>query len=294
MSVSRAFDRYIEHIAEQNMVPFPFVVLAWPPGIGKRAAIEAAVKKLLGDQMPTDYMALYDLEDELDKAHALKVSVKPVDQHIELDDGRVVHNLGSREIVEWLSLAPFGWLKVVYLEHIERMTISAANALLKTLEEPLPGRLIIATTTVPDRLLDTFQSRAFVMHMQTAGWDHLSEQDQQLVWSQQHSLIRRFVGGRLGSLVKLRRLSGEDREAVLSAYDLIRWAVDADHLDRRVYVALKEIEHLGLLTEAIDALIDECVVNEQISYVDRLLVAKRRMRQPIQTDHILFDLALPT
>lgn len=56
-----------------------------------------------------------------------------------------------------------GTYKVVLLENIERMTNAAANAFLKTFEEPLPNRLIIATTSNRDALLDTIVSRAFLI-----------------------------------------------------------------------------------------------------------------------------------
>jgi DNA polymerase III delta prime subunit len=62
-----------------------------------------------------------------------------------------------------LSFAPACNLKVVYLENIERMTINAANALLKTFEEPLPNRLLVASVSSDDQLLDTIASRAFII-----------------------------------------------------------------------------------------------------------------------------------
>ncbi|USN54348.1 MAG: hypothetical protein H6765_07395 [Candidatus Peribacteria bacterium] len=62
-----------------------------------------------------------------------------------------------------MALAPAGEYKVVFLENIERMNASAANAFLKTLEEPLPNRLLVATTANKESLLDTIISRAFVI-----------------------------------------------------------------------------------------------------------------------------------
>ena len=57
-------------------------------------------------------------------------------------------------------------MKVVLLENIERMTTEAANAFLKTCEEPLPRRLIIATTSHSSQLLDTIVSRALTIRFQ--------------------------------------------------------------------------------------------------------------------------------
>jgi DNA polymerase-3 subunit delta' len=55
-------------------------------------------------------------------------------------------------------------MKILLIEHIDRATIGSANALLKSLEEPLPHRLIIASTTNKDLLLPTILSRALLIH----------------------------------------------------------------------------------------------------------------------------------
>jgi DNA polymerase-3 subunit delta' len=45
------------------------------------------------------------------------------------------------------------------------MTTQASNALLKTLEEPLDNRFIIATSSNPNYLLDTIRSRATIIQL---------------------------------------------------------------------------------------------------------------------------------
>ena len=49
--------------------------------------------------------------------------------------------------------------KVFIIRNIELMTLEAANALLKTLEEPAANTLMILTTSVPEANLDTIKSR---------------------------------------------------------------------------------------------------------------------------------------
>lgn len=72
------------------------------------------------------------------------------------------------------------------------MSIGAANALLKNLEEPLPGRIIIATTTNKQAILDTILSRAFVVHFQEM---RLSEIEGYLAEHYQHldAHMRKFA-----------------------------------------------------------------------------------------------------
>jgi DNA polymerase-3 subunit delta' len=52
-----------------------------------------------------------------------------------------------------------GGTKVFIIRNIERMTPDAANALLKTLEEPAANTLMVLTTSVPESNLDTIKSR---------------------------------------------------------------------------------------------------------------------------------------
>ena len=53
--------------------------------------------------------------------------------------------------------------KVFIIRNIELMTQDAANALLKTLEEPTPNTLMILTTSVPESNLETIKSRCHIV-----------------------------------------------------------------------------------------------------------------------------------
>ena len=65
-----------------------------------------------------------------------------------------------REIFRKISLKPFeASCRVVCIQEADRLSDSAANALLKTLEEPPPSALILIVTTIPERLLPTIRSR---------------------------------------------------------------------------------------------------------------------------------------
>ncbi|MFC3914173.1 DNA polymerase III subunit delta' [Pseudaeromonas sharmana] len=65
-----------------------------------------------------------------------------------------------RELITKLNATPqLGEGKVAIIHHAERMTEAAANALLKTLEEPAGRSLILLLSEYPDRLLPTIRSR---------------------------------------------------------------------------------------------------------------------------------------
>ncbi|MGK7870483.1 DNA polymerase III subunit delta' [Falsiroseomonas sp. E2-1-a20] len=66
----------------------------------------------------------------------------------------------SREATRFLGMTPAegGW-RFVLVDGAEHMRVEAANALLKTLEEPPPRSVLVLTTAAPDRLLATIRSR---------------------------------------------------------------------------------------------------------------------------------------
>ena len=65
-----------------------------------------------------------------------------------------------RDMSEWLTLtAQLGGPRVVLIETAHRLNPQAANALLKTLEEPMPGRYLILITDQPKTLPATIRSR---------------------------------------------------------------------------------------------------------------------------------------
>ena len=65
-----------------------------------------------------------------------------------------------RAAIRFLAMTPAegGW-RFVLVDSAELMQPQAANALLKTLEEPPPRAILVLTTAAPDRLLPTIRSR---------------------------------------------------------------------------------------------------------------------------------------
>jgi DNA polymerase III subunit delta' len=65
-----------------------------------------------------------------------------------------------RELSSWLVLSPqLAGPKVALIEPAHALTHAAANALLKTLEEPVPGRYLVLVSDQPQRLPATVRSR---------------------------------------------------------------------------------------------------------------------------------------
>lgn len=69
-----------------------------------------------------------------------------------------------RNLIHFLELKPYqSSMKIAVITHAERMSTSAANSFLKTLEEPAPNTLIILTSENPSNLLSTIVSRTQIM-----------------------------------------------------------------------------------------------------------------------------------
>ena len=94
------------------------------------------------------------------------------DIHVLAGDGATIKIEQIRKLQKDLSLHPLeGEKKICLIDDAEQLTTGAANALLKTLEEPQPGTLIILLTSQSEKLLTTIRSRC-----QNLPFSHLPKQ----------------------------------------------------------------------------------------------------------------------
>jgi DNA polymerase-3 subunit delta' len=106
-----------------------------------------------------------------------------------------------RSITQEASLKPFeGTRRVLLIPDAETMTSQAANALLKTLEEPPEHVILLLTTADPRLLLPTIVSRCQVLALRLVPVK-LIQEDLQLrhgVDETRAALLARLSGGRIG------------------------------------------------------------------------------------------------
>lgn len=110
-----------------------------------------------------------------------------------------------RELQRELSLSPVeGRFRVVVLSHFERATRSAANALLKTLEEPAPQVVIILTVTDPGVLLPTIVSRCQVITLRALPADDVftALQNRWQLPEEEARLLAQLASGRPGWAIR--------------------------------------------------------------------------------------------
>jgi DNA polymerase-3 subunit delta' len=139
------------------------LLLCGPPMMGKREIAGILAKRLL---CPTP--------DSAGRACGQCRSCRLFEAGTHADIQRVSYELNDkgdklkteisveqiRRLGQWFSLTPqFGQVQVAVLAPAEGMNAAAANALLKTLEEPSPGRYLLLVTDHPGRLPTTIRSR---------------------------------------------------------------------------------------------------------------------------------------
>lgn len=131
-------------------------LLHGPAGIGKRALAERLMALLLC-QRPESLNACGQCKSCLLLAagsHPDNYILEPeeADKPIKVDQ--------VRDLVGFVvQTAQMGGRKVVLIEPVEAMNINAANALLKSLEEPSGNTVLLLVSHQPSRLLPTIKSR---------------------------------------------------------------------------------------------------------------------------------------
>ncbi|MGE8068468.1 DNA polymerase III subunit delta' [Pseudomonas sp. NPDC089569] len=131
-------------------------LLHGPAGIGKRALAERLMASLLC-QHPTPVGACGECKSCL----LLKAGSHPDNYVLEPEEADKAIKVDQvRDLVSFVvQTAQLGGRKVVLIEPVESMNINAANALLKSLEEPSGDTVLLLVSHQPSRLLPTIKSR---------------------------------------------------------------------------------------------------------------------------------------
>jgi DNA polymerase-3 subunit delta' len=158
-----------------------FLLLTGPAGAGKWLAVRRLAAGLLCAKGPGEPCgACGPCRRVAAGSHADLLVLDPLAAEVERIPVAWVNGAagsGDEAPREWiesflaLKSAEGGW-RIVLLREAERMAHGqnhAQNALLKTLEEPAPGTLLVLETSRPDRLLPTIHSRAHVLACAAPG-----------------------------------------------------------------------------------------------------------------------------
>lgn len=131
-------------------------LLHGPAGIGKRALAERLMASLLC-QRPTPQDACGECKSCL----LLKAGSHPDNYILEPEEADKAIKVDQvRDLVSFVvQTSQMGGRKVVLIEPVESMNVNAANALLKSLEEPSGDTVLLLVSHQTSRLLPTIKSR---------------------------------------------------------------------------------------------------------------------------------------
>jgi DNA polymerase-3 subunit delta' len=276
------------------------LLLSGAPGLGKRAFADAFVATLLCERRGEHDQgsacgecracALLEAGSHPD---AVRVTLELRDDgtprtEITVDQIRI---LGER-----LALTPqFGGLQVVLIDPADAMNASAANALLKTLEEPTPATVIALIADRPARLPATIRSRCQRIDF------HLPPRAQAQAWLAQQGVEAKtaakaldVAAGNPGVALELARSDGLKLHAEVDAdlRALFDGTVPASQIanrwsksdpERRLWFAAMQIENYAR------ALTAPAELPKLAAGFDRINRAREQLLGPLRPELVILD-----
>jgi len=140
----------------------PTILITGLDGVGKRSMVLHLIQKLFCDQPGAGLEACGSCKSCKRALQNQWFDLFWLDPENGDDDARIgIHKIDAfRELKTKLGMGPTEEpFKIVVITNADRMTVQAANSILKTLEEPPPNWIFILTATDASRLLPTILSR---------------------------------------------------------------------------------------------------------------------------------------
>ena len=276
------------------------LLLCGPAGMGKRAVALALASHVLG-------MGL-DAAGRQRNAQLIAAGTHPDLQVVSFIPNKAGDKLRTeivieqvREISQKLSLTPqYGVAQVVIVDPADAINRAACNALLKTLEEPSPGRYLWLVSAEPARLPQTIRSRCQRLEFR------LPPREEALAWLRQqghagdaaHEALDAARGHPgladqwlQGEGMALRRQVGDELDRLaagrLGSVELAqRWSAD-EHADLR----LRHAADLAL-RRASDGLTDPNRLNKLAAWFEAANRTRDLLRTTVRADLAMVELLL--
>ncbi len=138
-----------------------------PESVGKQVVARAFADRIVNGSISSEFKLSNGIDSDID-------IVMP--EKIERKKKIVIKDISVEKItnaIHFMALAPDKKARVLIIDNAHKMTFTAQNALLKTLEEPKNDRYIILVTHDTSNLLQTIQSRCFIVRFGTVNVDEL-------------------------------------------------------------------------------------------------------------------------
>jgi DNA polymerase-3 subunit delta' len=216
-------------------------LLTGPEGVGKATFAYRAARRLLGARPDAGYGLLgSDPSDPVSRQVASRSHPDLMVLELASDDGKPRKSIpvdDARKLPEFFSKAPASApYRVAIVDAVDDMNINAANALLKTLEEPPARGVLFLVSHAPGGLLPTIRSRC--RRLAFAPWSE--------------ARIQGFLAARLGRDVQdAARLAHMAKGAPGRALSMAEGgALQADAVAHEILSRLPETDEAALLAVA--------------------------------------------
>lgn len=163
--------------------------------------------------------------------------------------------------------APEGQWKIGVIYDVDRMNENAANAFLKTLEEPPKNCLLLLLTTAPDRLLTTILSRCVKIPLYNPDTSSLSPAEERI-----QQLLREGLTGQERGLIsalslksefetylkeKKKEIEKKHKQAFKQESEPLKQAGNREYLKEKEEEskAAESAEYIALRTDSLNALV---------------------------------------
>lgn len=282
--------KYLEQSVSDSQ-KISFFLLTGSQSALKSDLVCKLAKEILWWYFLQDFLHIKDFSEQLWKQHILKIEYDGTNEvSKQLSSSYSYTDLWVRDINSWLSLSALWTSKIVLIENIERMNWQSMNAFLKTCEEPLPNRIIIATTWNKASLLDTIISRAITIPFFDCSYDELvqyCDDKWYFVWDDNLKSLMCFMSmWKQDQLDKFHKILSEQDE-IKSQFQNILTILWWDNIGEK-YRTLINISNNWLIEPFVDGIIHYYISHDQFQLAQNRLEIKKRMNSNVKIDHLLF------
>lgn len=269
-----------------------FFLLAGPNWIWKIAHAKAIIEEILWMYMYSDCLFVQDYEPFTWKAHTIPVEIKTDEKrYIEFPDETQHENYGVREMNEWLINSSFSWKKFLLIENIQRMSNAAINAFLKSAEEPLMNRFIIATVPHISMVLDTIRSRCITIPFNTLNNDEMQKfAAENQIFTDDKQLQTVMIAMAMWKPWFLKNIAKkvENSEDLWeNLRKLTTWLLSDSKPKWELYQALKSISEQWLLNDFLEWWIAYCSEKWDYEQAERRIQMKKYLQSNVNQDSVL-------
>ena len=283
------FNNYIQHNQAENK-PI-FLILIGQEWIGKTTFLRNFAEENLWEYVRTDLFRMRDCTKYLWKNHSIQVETPDKQKTIEIAENEIYDNKWIRELNSWLQQSSVSWRKMVIIENLQRMTNSAMNAFLKTCEEPLSNRYILATAEHESWILPTILSRAMVIKFSALSDAEMKEyvdENYQNIPAEEEKLLIKLSMWSPWTFSNLKEQIQEDAELLTNIQNLLSLMKIKGKWTKKVQL-FKYLDEKWLFEIFQNVLIKEFMEEWNTHWVDAWIRVKQLIASNVSLENALWN-----